>query len=68
MKTIYQLQDKAGRLLNATYENGELKVIMTFYPEEGLTLEECCEKLGWSIVDREEIEKPKILPFKRKES
>ena len=67
MKTVYYLQDQAGRVLTATYEDGELKVTMIFYPEDGLTIEECCEKLGWSIIDKEEIERPKVIPFKRKD-
>lgn len=66
-KTIYYLQDQAGRTLTATYEDGELKVTMIFYPEDALTIEDACETLGWSIVDKEVIEKPKVVPFKRKD-
>jgi len=67
MKTVYDMVDGLGRQMQATYENGKLRVTMTFIPEKGLTMEEVSSIMGWSIVNSKEYEEPKIIPFKRKE-
>ena len=67
MKTVYDMVDESGREMTASLEEGDFKVTMTFHPEEGLTIEEVCYMMDWVIVGSTDYEKPKTIPFKRKD-
>lgn len=63
----YQILDDSGRLMVAEKaKDGCLKVTMTFYPNESLTMEEVCDIMGWEITKVIEYTKPKVLPLKGK--
>ena len=67
MNTIYYIQDTQGRTMTASNEDGELRVTMIFYPEDGLTMEEVCVSMGWTILEKKEFEEPQLVPFKPKD-
>jgi hypothetical protein len=67
MKTKYDMIDQNGRPVSAMMVDGELKVTITFVPEEGLTIEEFSAMMGWSITTVTEYDEPKVIPFRRKD-
>jgi hypothetical protein len=67
MKKVYSMCDEAGRVMKSCIEDGELKVTMTFGHDSGLTMEDICSIMGWTITDVTEYEEPKVIPFTRKD-
>lgn len=65
MKTVYTITDQHGREMSAELHGGCLKVTMTFYPEESLTMEEVCESMGWKITEEQEYRKPEIVQLRK---
>ena len=67
MKVIYTLMDDNSRDMRATLEDGILKVTMEFFVDKGLTIEEVCEIIGWKVIEKQEIEPPKVIKLERKD-
>lgn len=67
MKTVYNMMDVNGREMTSTFEDGVLKVTMSFQPQEELTIEDLCEKMDWVILNQTEYKDAKVIPFKRKD-
>lgn len=59
----YDIVDEHGREMVAELTEGCLKVTMTFYPEESLTMEEVCESMAWTITDTKEYPKLEAIPL-----
>ena len=67
MRTVYTIIDKQGREIKATQTDEKLEIIMCFFPEELLTIEDICTIMRWNVIEKVDYEKPKIIPMRGKD-
>jgi hypothetical protein len=64
MKKVYEVVDEYDHQLTAVLEDGELRVTMTFYPDD-LTIEGICDEMGWRIIEEKVYHKPEIVLLRK---
>jgi hypothetical protein len=68
MIKIYELSDREGRYIKASYDDKKrlVKVTMFMYPKDGVSIEEVFEICGFNIETEMVMESPILVPLKKK--